>query len=264
MNKQFDIFIPIAPKDFNKLKFLVRSIEENLEGWNHIYVTSPEGTEVMKHNKISYYKDKDILNIDPLRFKYRPGWLYQMYLKMFQNVTELDNYVTFDSDLIINRPIKMFTQDSEERFIWYLGWEQNHEPYFRFQRQILNLPRIFPHTFINDMNSMKKSIIQEMLQRNGFTVESFCEKSFEIITPDCYPAEPEIVGQYITKYHREKYCFKEAKTLCNPKVQDHISDISHQIWSDEEIESEIQKMKSQDYDFIMLHSWLNNNIYNWS
>lgn len=260
IEKKYDIFIPVAPKDYNKLKFLVRSIEENLIGWNHIYVTTPTGEKLLDHPKISYFYDREILNIEPTRFKFRPGWLYQMYLKMFQNVTG-DLFATFDSDLIINRPLEMVT--TEGKLVWWTGWEQNHIPYFNFQERVLNLPREYPSTFINDMNFMSKSIIQEMLQRNGFTLESFIEKSFQIITHECYPAEPEIYGQYVMKYHADMYDVRPAKTLSNPRSQNHLVNFEAQVWSDEEIQTEIDKVKSKDVDMFMLHSWLDYNVYNW-
>lgn len=258
--KTYDIFIPVAPKDFNKLKFLVRSIEENLTGWEHIFVTTPSGEKILQHPKISYFYDKEVLNIDPSRFSYRPGWLYQMYLKMFQNVTG-DLFVTFDSDLIINRPLEMITP--EGKLVWWRGWEQNHRPYFEFQERMLNLPREYPYSFINDMNFMRKSIIREMLQRNGYTQSSFIEKSFEIINSSCYPGEPEIYGQYVMKYHPEMYEVRQAKYLSNPRSQNHLVDLTSQVWKDEEIEQEIIKAKGQDIDMFMLHSWLDNNNYDW-
>lgn len=258
--KTYDIFIPVAPKDFNKLKFLVRSIEENLTGWEHIFVTTPSGEKILEHPKISYFYDKEILNIDPSRFKYRPGWLYQMYLKMFQNVTG-DLFVTLDSDLIINRPLEMITP--EGKLVWWRGWEQNHRPYFEFQEKMLNLPREYPHSFINDMNFMSKRIIREMLQRNGYTQSSFIEKSFEIIDYDCHPGEPEIYGQYVMKYYPDMYDVRPAKCISLPRSQNHILDTSVQVWKDEEIEQQIVNIKSQDVDMFMLHSWLDNNNYNW-
>ena len=257
---KYDIFIPVAPKDYNKLKFLVRSIEENLKSWDHIYVTTPTGEKILDHPKITYFYDKEILNIDPQRFNFRPGWLYQMYLKLFQNVTG-DLFVTLDSDLIINRPLEMITP--EGKLVWWRGWDQNHRPYFEFQERMLNLPREYPYTFINDMNFMSKRIIREMLTRNNFTRNSFIDKSFEIINHTCYPGEPEIYGQYVMKYYPDMYDVRQAKTLSNPRSQNHIVDTHAQVWSDEEIQIEIDKVKKQDVDMFMIHSWLDNNIYNW-
>jgi len=261
MNEKFDIFIPVAPKDYNKVKFLIKSIDENIEGFENIYITTPEGDRILDDPRITYFRDKEILDINPLRFNYRPGWLYQMYLKMFQQVTKNDLFLTVDSDLIFNRKVPMF--NNEGKPIWWMGWEQNHEPYFRFQEKILNLLRVYPHTFINDMNFMKKSIIDEMLERNNFTIESFCEATFSIVDANCFPAEPEIYGNYVAKYHPDMYEFREAKVGSQPKSQNHISDVKTMVWSDEEYQEWINKAKELDVDMFMLHSWLDTNIYDW-
>ncbi len=263
MNEKFDIFIPVAPKDYNKVKFLIKSIDENIEGFENIYITTPEGDRILDDPRITYFRDKEILDINPLRFNYRPGWLYQMYLKMFQQVTKNDLFLTVDSDLIFNRKVPMF--NNEGKPIWWMGWEQNHQPYFRFQEKILNLPRVHNHTFINDMNFMKKSIIDEMLKRNNFTIESFCEASFPIINSSCFPGEPEIYGNYVAKYYPNMYEFREAKTSRDfARSQNHIEDTTAQIWSDEDYFKAIESCKSKDFDMIMLHSWLDNNFYNWN
>lgn len=260
--KPYDIFIPITNKDYNKLKFLLRSIKENLTGYEGIYVTSPEGDIVIDDPSIKYFKDRDILDVDPRKSKHRPGWIYQMLLKMFQRVTPNDFYLTIDSDVVFNRHMDMFTSDG--RPILWMGWEQNHRPYFEFQEKMLGLGREFDHTFINDMNFFSRSVIDDMLNRFGFTVETFCDKTFELITSTCYPAEPEIYGQYVWKYFRGMYEFRQAKTLAvNPRSQNHIQNTKAMVWTDEELEAEIQKMKSEDLDMFMLHSWLDNNIYDW-
>lgn len=286
----FDIFIPTVPKDFHKLKFLLQSIRENISGFDKIHISvpdveqyynfyrmefSPNKNSVYKrnpnyHGGIHVHPEKNILDIDISKFKYRPNWLYQMYLKMFQNVTENDLFLTIDSDVIINRPVKLFSESiqhketldgvdiygiSNKRLLW-MGWEQNHRPYFEFQEKMLNLPREYPHTFINDTNFMSKSIIKEMLERNSYTQESFIEKSFDVIHgphgTGCFPAEPEIWGQYAMKYHSDKYEPYQMKTI---GIGRPVSTIEEVAWSDADIEQQIEEMKTKDVDMFMLHSW---------
>lgn len=250
----YDIFIPVAPKDLNKLPFLVKSIEKNLSGYSRIFVSSPVEQIGTGMGVISVSDSMSLYIKDISRFKYRPNWIYQQYMKLFQDVTECDLFMTIDSDVIINRPLRMFEPDGR-RIIW-MGWEQNHRQYFEFQEKLLGLPRIYAHTFINDTNFFSKSLIREMLAGSGFTVESFIEKSVETIDPTCYPAEPEIFGQYVHKHHPEKYSFRQAKTKRRAKT---ISQWHQQTWSDGEINAEIEAARGSDIDFLMLHSWFTNN-----
>lgn len=262
MKEPFDIFIPCAPKDYGKLAYLVSCIRRNLSGWDKIYVCSPDNSAAhdiyggIVRDDMIFLSDSDALELDISRFKHRPNWIYQQYMKLFQNITESDLYFTIDADVIINRPIDLFNE-AGQRIIW-MGWEQNHRPYFEFQERMLGLHRAYPHTFINDTNFFSKAIIREMLQRSGYTVDSFIEKSFDVIGPDCYPGEPEIFGQYVYKHHPEKYEFRQAKTTRWAKEITKAG-WTHSAWTDDEIRAKIEEVKDQDIDFFMLHSWFTTN-----
>lgn len=258
MSEQFDVFMPCAPKDYGKLKYVVNQIKTHLRGFDKIYVSVQDADQLPNEcHKLGLVivEDRDVLNIDLRKCKYRPNWVYQQFLKMFQDVTEHNLFFTIDSDVFINRKVKMF--EKGRRVIW-MGWEQNHPPYFKFQEQMLGLPRTMPHTCINDTNFFDKKIIAEMLERNGYTVESFIHKSFEIITPECFPAEPEIYGQYVFKYHLDKHEFKQAKVKMIAKEISH-THWRHQAYSEPEIRAYIRDMAGLDLDFFMLHSWFTKN-----
>jgi len=257
MSAPYDILIPAAPKDRNKLKYLIPSIERNISGFSNIYITVPDKNLFSGYIPDSRYpihllNDREILDIDTSRFPYRPNWIYQQYLKMFQNVTQNDLFLTVDSDVIINRRMPMFETDG--RRIFWMGWEQDHRPYFEFQEKVFDLPRVYPHTFINDMNFMDKLIIRELLDRYGFTVESFIEKSIEIITKDCFPGEPEIYGQYVHKFHPGLYSFRETNSVSIGRFASSFEDI---VWTDSDIQSEIASKAMTDYHLFTLHTWFN-------
>jgi hypothetical protein len=248
----YDIFITIHPKDYNKLKFLVSSIYEHLDDWDMIHVVSPDGDKVVKDSRIVYYKDDDVLNIDKSRLKHRPNWMAQMFLKMFQDVTQ-DWYFTIDSDCIINRPIRMFTDMGKP--ILYRpsdNVQQNHAPYFDFQKVMLDLPRKYDSTFITDTNFISKKLIRQMLTERNFTVQSFIEESYDVITHTCYPGEPEIWGQYVLAHHFDKFEVRTMKTSYNARIQSRPDEVS---WSDEDYEAEINKMRKENLDLFALHSW---------
>lgn len=255
MSEPYEIFIPCAPKDFNKLKFLIASLRQNLGGWTCLRLCVPRGSIVPNDVMDSFesiHFDSDILDVDLGRIKHRPNWQMQQMLKLFQDVTEHDLFMTIDSDVIINRPLPMFEEDGR-RIIW-MGHEQNHRPYFEFQERMLGLPRVYPHTFISDTNFFSKKLISEMLAGSGYTIESFIEKSFSVIGPDCYMGEPEIWGQYVHKHHPEKYSFREAAQRTFAKETTG-KPFEFQAWSDTEIQNKIQEMANTDVDLFALHSW---------
>lgn len=246
MSHLFDIFLACGTKDYNKLPFVINSIEQNIHGYNNIFVCTP--TRVNVGENIIYYLDQDILPTDRSLWSFRPNWCFQQHLKLFQNVT-LPYYLTLDCDTIINRPIKFFHNDTP---IWYKGWDQLNQPYFTFNQRILGLDRIPTRTFIADMNFMYRPFIQEMLKWKNYTIESFIEASQKLTTPTCYMAEPELYGQYCLRFHPDFYQIEILKQDGSGRLQETTSQI---IWSNKDVETIIYNNKSKDLDTFAMHSW---------
>jgi len=246
----FDVLIASCSKDFIKLPFVVKSIVENISGFENIYIISPEKINIKSQYPITTFTDKEILpNVNPMMWNFRPNWIFQQFIKLFQNVTKNDYYLTVDSDIIINRPLKFFENDHP---VWYMGWEQNESPYYRFQQIMLGYGREYNHTFIADMNFMNKNIIKEMLNRNNYTIDSFIKKSYDVIDISCHPSECDIYGNYVIKYHPDLYILKQLKQDVHGKRLVHTN---QNVWSKEEIEKLIKDKKILDVDVHTLHSW---------
>jgi hypothetical protein len=254
----FDIFIPVAPKDAVKIPFLLDSIRKYVPGYDRVYLCTARddvpSDDALGGRPVVRVRQTDVLPMDLRRLRHRPNWIYQMFLKLFQTVTTHDLYLTVDSDVVFNRTMPMFTPEGKR--ILYLGGEQNHDPYFRFQEMLLDLPRVYAHTFINDMNFMDRRIIREMLDRNGYTVASFLDRSCEVISVDCYPGEPEIWGQYVHKHHAARYEYRQAQTRMMAKG---VSRFDEPGWTTGEIEQTIAALEGAELDMLMFHSWFTTN-----
>jgi len=247
---KFDILVPSCPKDYVKLPFVVKSIVENVVGFENIYIITPEKIKVKSQYPIITYTDLEVLpNVNPFRWKFRPNWIYQQFIKLFQNITKNEYFLTVDSDIIFNRKINFFENDKP---IWYMGYDQNEAPYYKFQQIMLGYGRVYNHTFIADMNFMNKDIVSEMLAKNSYTKESFIEKSYEIVDVTCHPSECDIYGNYVAKYHPDMYLFKELKQDVHGK---RFGDSRQVVWTKEEIERIIEEKKKQDIDVHTMHSW---------
>lgn len=256
--EKYDIFIACAMKDYIKVDLCLNYLNSHMKNFDKIYLvtpTCPDKSKLEKYN-IEYFNDKDVLDINPMKWKYRPNWIYQQFIKLFQNITKNDYYFTIDADVIINKDISMFSENGKP--IWYYGWEQNHEPYFNFQKKIFGFGRIANHTFINDTNFFNKKVIQNMLSRYNFTIKSFIEKSYDIINNNCYPGEPELYGNYVLRYFPEMYEIKPLKTVNVGRYQ---TDPFENVYSINEINEFINSNK--EYDMIMLHSWYDKSIDYW-
>ncbi len=260
-NNKVSIFLACAPKDYFKLYGVVNSLLNNLDNIEDIHVCTPNKIIPLNINfDISYHLDKEILPfVDPFKWKFRPNWIFQQMLKLFQNVTKNNYFVTFDCDCVLNRKLDLFNKTGNP--IWYIGWEQNFQPYFTFSKKMFDFGRIAEHTFIADMNFFNKKIINEMLEKYQYTPRTFIEKSYDIVSLNCHIAEPEIYGNFCTKYHPKLYEIRRLKQLKTGKFQD---DCLINNWTKEEILKTYIENKDNDYDVIQYQTWCVDSKNYWS
>jgi len=244
---KYDIFMAVAPKDLNKLPYVLDSIYRNVTGFDKVYICSPYRIENARYDIVSLL-DEEVLDFDSSKFNYRPKWVYQQFLKMFQDVTPNDYFMTIDADTIINKPMEMFQDDKP---IWRVGWGQDNPPYYEFNQKMLGFRRTRPHTFLADMNFFYKPFIKEMLDFVGLSKKGFLERTSEIVTDTCYPSEADLYGNFVFKSHADHYVLKGLKTHCQGKS----SKYDQMIWTDQEIKARIHSMENVDVDTFSIHSW---------
>lgn len=239
----FDIVILSSEKDFNKLKYVYESIVCNVvDVFDDVYVITDK--PYCLNNDVIHYLDDDVLEIDRSAIGYRPGWIAQQYLKLFQGVSKHDCYLVVDADVIFNRPISIFEHG---RPSFFGGRDQHHLPYFEYTKRMLNLGRVYPYSFINEFMLFDRRIIADIL--SGFNNDKFefIRRSNEIINSRCYLSEYELYGNYVCEHYRGRYNYKRVRTRLNGK---------RGLWSDRAIEDKIAVFADSDYDVFTIHSWL--------
>jgi hypothetical protein len=249
----YDAFLPCGVKDITKLPYVVYSLIKYAKNIKDIHICTQEKINPInlnfKDHKIYYHIDSDVLRfVDRKKWMFRPNWTFQQMLKLFQNVTDTEYYLAFDVDGVLNRQV---TFQEEEKPIWYIGWEQNHSPYFCFSKKIINVDRLSNHTFIGDMGFFKKEFINKMLLNNSYTIESFIKKSYEIVQYDCHMSEYELYGNFVHSLNPNFYKIKNIKQLHFGVRNDN----PNFMWSYKEIEEHISKHRKEDVDIIQMHTW---------
>lgn len=252
-NKKYDIVLVSHEKDFNNIKFIVEYAQKNLE-FESIHLILSEREEYQDLDLLKTLTDKpvfkhnesDILKIDRSRIKHRPNWIYQMLLKIFQNVTENDNFLIIESDCIILKKLNFFDGDKN---IFYLGRDQNHNPYFEFNNKILGIGREYNHSFISEFMMYDKRIIKELLEKcNCNDVYDFLELVYKYVGENCYPADYELYGNFYYKYYKDKF---ETKNLdFNFIGRD---GRQYPSWKDTEILDMVKTNEGKDA--ISFHTW---------
>jgi len=248
--QSIDLFIPVAPKDICKLSYVVANAKSHLP-IEDIYIATPDKSKVTQfnHANIHVYSDSEVLDFDRNRFKHRPNWDYQQFLKLLQNVTKNDWYLVIDADIIVNRYLPLWT--NTDKPIMYLGRDQYHQSYFNFNKAILGFERVYHYSFLSECTLYNKHLIDYMLEDSGLNRDTFLIKSANIINDGCYPAESELYGNYIANAYDDKlYEFVHIMSSLGGRY-------SNATWTDEEIQDEIAKHKHDHVEphLITLHSW---------
>lgn len=263
----YEVVVPAAPKDYNKLPYLVNSIEKYL--WpkpSHIYIIHPLTNDIKPSLDVAhtYIDEQLVLNLDPnlaTGFRRSP-WIYQQFLKLFQNVTRTPDYLVIDADLIINRDIRVFDVNTRKPY-FFLGNDQNHEPYYRYTQDMFGFGREFNYSFISEMMLFNKEVTYLLLQvfeaqrgnRIRFALPTTREYKINWLyyvtcrnACDAWiPADYEIYGNFVEKYIPSMYIKKYIKNSLRGKYSQ---------WTNEELENYIKEMKDTDYDVITAHTWI--------
>jgi hypothetical protein len=236
---KYDVLIVVAEKDYNKLNFLINSLENLNPLPENICIVSPTDI-VEKHKKCIYYLDGDVLDIDKGKIKYRPNWIYQQFVKILQNITPNDNYLVIDSDIFLNKKIDVFLDGKPNFFITI---DQYHQPYFNYLNHF-GINKVYTTSFISEIMMFNKDKIKEFLSSIGYSEESFLNKSIELIDSNCYISEFEFYGNMILTNYPNSYNFKNIKTKVFGK---------HSKWNNDEIITLINT--NRDLDIISYHTW---------
>lgn len=246
----YDIVIVSHYKDFNKLKFVIKYAQKNLEGFESIYLITNKNdidnfNEIKsKTNKnIEILYEKDVLDIDLNKIKNkRPNWIYQILLKLFQDVTKNENYLILESDGVINKKLDFFVDD---KIKFYLGRNQNHEPYFNFNKMI-GFKKRYDYSFISEVMMYNKNYIKDMIEKtNCGDVNDFINKYIYMgVNDNCYPADYELYGNFLYNYHPEKIIFENFNYSLNGKGS---------TYTDSDIENII--LRNNNSDYISFHTW---------
>ena len=247
--QDFDLFIPVAPKDEIKLPYVIEYANKHLKH-KKIFVCSPHNisNRVIDSN-ITYINDKDVLDVPDRSFiSFRPNWIYQQFLKLFFNQSESEYYFALDADTIITKPLPLF---EKEHPIWYYGWKQNHFPYFLFNKKFFNLDKSLNHTGIGDLGLFNKKIIQTFLNYTGTKTPGQLLKAIGSKTNVVFHfSEYETYANFCNTYYPDLYIFKHLEQ------QNSGRDLNlGQDWNQKDITSVIENNKNTNKSILSLHTW---------
>ena len=246
-NSPVDLIIPAAPKDYNKVKYVVRQAREHIN-LDTIHVVVPEPDKLqLGLDDVIVHADSDVLPYDREEMSFRPNWVFQQFVKLFQDVTANNWYLVLDADIFANKRLPLW---NDSKPILYLGRDQFYEPYFSFNQEMLGFGKVYNWSFLSECTLYSKALAREMLVHCGLTLDEFWTKAVEITARGCRMADSELYGSYVYRQHPDVYEIRKLATHLGGRY-------GSKKYTDGEIEQEVKKMKRDkpQVDIFSLHSW---------
>ena len=245
MIENFDVLIVCHEKDFHKLPIVIQSIKQNIMGFDKIHIIS-NVDYTFEDERVIIHNEKNVLEIDLSKIKYRPNWIYQQLIKLLQNVTR-QWYFVIDADTVITRKIHPIANGNAK---FYMNQnEQNFEPYFNFTKK-LKVKKIINRTFISEVMMFNRDYIKELFSSNGLkTNDEIINFMYKNIKENSHLSEYELYGNFISKHHPNEYEIKEIKSWGFGKGNYDVN-----FWNPHRI-SVIMDVYGKDYDLMSFHTY---------
>jgi hypothetical protein len=202
-----DAIMPVARKDFCKLFASAQLLIKNV-GIDTLYIVSPEPVdksivdELSVNDNIVYLEDRHVLPFDASVFTHRSSWVYQQFIKLLQDVTESDWYISVDADLFVLKPLPFFGGGKPSLF-FARDYKKIVPAYGRFTSGLLGI-EWNEFSLMNDIALYNKGIVRDMVGHVG-GYEEFVNRSIEICGKRCFPAEAQLYYAWVVSRQINQY-----------------------------------------------------------
>lgn len=263
-NKELEVVICLHESHLKNFELVISQLYKNLKDIRIVVISNIKLKEKIKNidtrievldedtlvKGLSLCRIKDILK-EKIGNESRAGWYFQQFLKMsYSLVTKSDYYLIWDSDLILLKELKFFTEDN--KMIIYKKTEY-HTPYFETMKKILNLDKMFNFSFIAEHLLIKTTIMKEIItkiqSKNDIEGNYYFEKILNSVSLNDLPksgfSEFETYGTYALSKYIESFEVRKINTW--REAGSYLRQIK--------ITTEILEIFSKDFDTISLEMW---------
>lgn len=157
---KYDVVIPSGRRDVHRVPLCVESLKYLDPQPENIYVITPDPSMVATGLPIQVLSDDDVFKFD--RKGKNPNWLFQQFIKLFQNITKNDCYMAVDSDTVFLRKFPVLSPNNKPMF-WRLDYATNTEEAYRFINESIGVERILPYSMMAHSMMFDKGICNHLL-----------------------------------------------------------------------------------------------------
>ena len=219
---KYDVVIKAKPQDYHKLALVVSSLDFLNPTPQNIYIISPTGYQpkgTVFDSKIVAVRDDEVTpRIDKSRLIHRPNWNWVNLVSILQEFTENDLYLDIQSDNFFTRPIDLFDESGRPKIFQSTANDVNnngHRPYFTFSEKVFGIEKVsYGYSYIIEFLMYDRRLLRQLFDERFKSYEDMIETVYANVTNDSYPADQEIFGNLVERYHHDKYCFVPNTQVC--------------------------------------------------
>lgn len=209
--QNYDIVIKSHQKDYEKLPYVIDSLENLNPMFENIYIVSPDSH--MPKSKFSDLiipiNDNEVVpKIDKSKFNHRYNWCWVNTVSLTQEFTKNDMYFDVQSDNIFLKKINLFNVDGKPKLFKTKSNPNNNEVwsgYFSFSKKMFDIEKItLGSSYIIEFMMYDKNKLSH-LYKNYKSKQEMIESFYDNVSPNSYPADQEIYGNMIEKYFPDSY-----------------------------------------------------------
>jgi hypothetical protein len=242
---KYDLLILADEKDYNKVSVCIDQCRKHLQpAPTEIHIISPTlmnlGIEITQH------RDADVLPFtkDVINYR-RQGWIWKMFVNLFQEVTPHQYYLVVDADLFFLRDIELFDHGHPKFFI---SNRQNvHKPFLDCMEDVFGIKPQVDYSFIIDFMMFDRDFLYWIMEQQGWNPESLMEYVNPKLGPEYKFCDYEPYGHLSAKHWPQSFKIEHLHT----NMYGH-----HNVdWNPERIRHLIDH-NTGEFDLITTHTWL--------
>jgi hypothetical protein len=243
---KYDLLILADEKDYNKVSVCIDQCRKHLQpAPTEIHVISPSlmnlGIEIKQH------RDADVLPFtkDVINYR-RQGWIWKMFVNLFQEVTPHQYYLVVDADLFFLKDIELFDEDGCPKF--FISNRQNvHKPFLDCMTDLYDILPQVDYSFIIDFMMFDRYRLDWIMGNRGWTAESMLAHINDQLGPEYKFCDYDHYGHLTAKHFPQ---FLRTEHLHTNMYGHHNVD-----WPADKIRQLIEH-NTGEYDLITTHTWL--------
>ena len=213
---EYDVVIKSHKKDYNKLRYTINSFKYLKPFPQNIYLVTEDGfVPTCNYTDIIIpIKDVDVYpHIDKSKINYRNNWCWVNMVSITQEFTKNDKYFDVQADNFFLKKVDLFEDGKVKLFKTSRNPNNNGKwnQYFSFSQDLFGIDKLtIGSSYITEFIMYDRNKLKTLWSKFDSKQQAI-DKMCNSISQHSYPADQEIYGNLIEKYHLDDHIIEKVE-----------------------------------------------------